>query len=113
MQVEIMKIYVGKLNSEIGDDDLKILFQPFGHVTSVYIWTDNDNGENYNYGIIDMPVKKQAQLAIESLDKLEYKGHPLSVHKARLGYKNRRRSGRPGGRRWYDPPEPDEDKKDS
>jgi RNA recognition motif-containing protein len=105
-----MKIYVGKLNSGIAEEDLKILFQPFGHVTSVYIWNENENGENFSYGIIDMPVKKQAQFAIVSLDQMEFKGHILSVHVARMGSKNRRKAGRVGGRRHYDPPEKDEEK---
>ena len=105
-----MKIYVGKLNSGIAEGDLKILFQPFGHVTSVYIWDENENGENFCYGIVDMPVKKQAQFAIASLDKMEFKGHVLSVHVARAGSKNRRKAGRLGGRRHNDLPDKDEEK---
>ena len=103
-----MKIYAGKLNSSIHADDLKILFQPFGHVTSAYILNEEADGEHFSYGIIEMPVKKQALEAINSLDKVEFKGHTLSVHKARVGFTNRRKRGRPGGRRYYDPPEKEE-----
>jgi RNA recognition motif-containing protein len=100
-----MKIYVGTLSSEFTEERLQDLFREYGHVTSVYIWKSSENGDNFLYGLIEMPVKKQALSAIESLDGKKVMGLKLSVHPARYGYKNRRRSGRIGGRRKTDPPE--------
>ena len=103
-----MKIYVGMLSSEFTEKELQKLFREYGHVTSVYIWKSSENGNNQFYGLIEMPVKKQALSAIESLDGKKLKGLTLSVHPARYNTKNRRRTGRLGGRRNTDPP--DEDK---
>jgi RNA recognition motif-containing protein len=104
-----MKIYVGTLSSDFSEDELQSIFREFGHVTSVYIWKSNENGDSYLYGLIEMPVKKQAMSAIDSLDGKKMKGRTLSVHPARFGSKSRRRSGRKGGRRSTDLP--DEEKK--
>jgi len=98
-----MKIYVGVLLPETTEHELKLLFQPYGHVTSVFIRKENENGQTTLYGLVDMPVKKQALAAIESLDGQEINGYTLSVHPARMGRRNRRRLGRVGGRRNYDP----------
>lgn len=100
-----MKIYVGTLSSEFTDKELQDLFREYGHVTSVYIWKSSENGNNQFYGLIEMPVKKQALSAIESLNGKKIKGFTLSVHPARYSPKNRRRTGRVGGRRSTDPPD--------
>lgn len=102
---DIMKLYVGTLSSEFTEKELQNLFREYGHVTSVYIWKSGENGKNQFYGLIEMPVKKQALSAIESLDGIKLKGITLSVHPARFSNKNRRRTGRLGGRRSTDPPE--------
>ncbi|MCK5454738.1 MAG: RNA-binding protein [Calditrichia bacterium] len=101
----MMKIYVGTLSSNFSEKELQSIFGEFGHVTSVYIWKSNENGDNYLYGLIEMPVKKQALSAIESLNGKKMKGLKLSVHPARFGFKSRRRTGRAGGRRSTDPSE--------
>ncbi len=97
-----MKIYVGKLTRETTETDLINLFKPYGHITSIYIRREQDNGTNFFYGLIEMPVKKQALAAVNALNGRTENGLELSVHFARLGPKNRRRSERSGGRRDYD-----------
>jgi RNA recognition motif-containing protein len=106
-----MKIYVGALSSDMTEKELKSLFQTYGHVTSVYILKESENGQFFFYGLVEMPVKKQALLAIESLDGKKQNGMTLSIHPARMGHRNRRRSGRAGGRRNNDPPDEKKSKK--
>jgi RNA recognition motif-containing protein len=98
-----MKIYVGKLSTEITEKELENLFKPYGHITSIYIRKDHNHGVDFRYGLIEMPVKKQALVAIEALNGRQENGTELSVHLARIGPKDRRRSERDGGRRSYDP----------
>lgn len=98
-----MKIFVGKLPMLTGEEELQKLFVQYGHVTSVYIRRESENGNNFYYGMVEMPVKKQALAAIKALNGKKYNGHLLIVHEARTGLKNRRHSGRGGGRRSYDP----------
>ncbi len=106
-----MKIYVGVLSSDMTEIKLKSLFQTYGHVTSAYILKESQNGQYLLYGLVEMPVKKQALSAIKSLEGIKLDGITLSIHPARMGSRNRRRSGRSGGRRTYDPPEEKKSKK--
>jgi RNA recognition motif-containing protein len=100
-----MKIFVGRLSKAISEADLQNLFIKYGHITSVYIRKDSKNGNNLYYGLVEMPVKKQALAAIEGVNGIKINGVELHVHPARIGEKNRRHSGRAGGRREYDPSE--------
>lgn len=100
-----MKIFAGKLSKYVTEADLKNVFEKFGHVTSIYILRFGENGDSFLYGIIEMPVKKQALAAIKALNGKEIKGMLLNVHPARVGPENRRKGGRGGGRRFSDPPQ--------
>jgi len=51
----------------------------------------------------EMPYQKEAEIAISYLDKTELEGLTISVHTARTGLNDRRKSGRFGGRRSKDP----------
>jgi RNA recognition motif-containing protein len=100
-----MKIFVGELPKQFTEEDLKKEFEKFGHVTSVYILKENENGNEFNYGLVEMPVTKQAVEAIARLDGKKMKDVVVDVHQARIGSKDRRKSGRGGGRRKKDLPE--------
>jgi RNA recognition motif-containing protein len=100
-----MKIFVGILPKTISEDDLQNLFVKYGHITSIYIRKDSEKGNNFYYGLVEMPVKKQALAAIKGVNGKKVDGCELKVHPARIGEKNRRHSGRSGGRRNYDPSE--------
>ncbi len=100
-----MKIFVGKLTGEILEEDLRLLFQPYGYITAVQILKDYHRGGKFMYGILEMPVKKQAVAAIKALDGEILKGLKITVHPARMGLKTRRGQGRGGGRRNSDPTE--------
>jgi len=100
-----MKIFVGTLPKVMSEVDLQNLFSKYGHITSVYIRKDTEKGNDLYYGLVEMPVKKQALAAIKGINGIKINGMELQVHPARIGEKNRRHSGRCGGRREYDPSE--------
>lgn len=100
-----MKIFVGVLPKTMLEVDLQNMFNKYGHITSVYIRKNNEKGNNYHYGLVEMPVKKQALAAIKGINGKMIDGRELKVHPARIGEKNRRHSGRSGGRRDNDPSE--------
>jgi RNA recognition motif-containing protein len=103
MRRRVMKIFVGELPKKFTEEDLKKEFEKYGHVTSVYILRENVNGDDFNYGLVEMPVTKQAVEAIARLDGKKIQDVVVNVHQARTGTKNRRKSGRGGGRRRDDP----------
>ena len=74
-----MNIQVFNLSLSTEDRDLRRLFSAFGIVTSAEIARDKMNGRSKCKAMIDMPVNKEALLAIESLHQTMLDGKVISV----------------------------------
>ncbi len=93
-----MRIYIGNLSREVTEEDLKQAFEEFGEITSVNILKDKFSGRSRGFGFVEMPVRTEAEAAINALNGTELKGRPLNVNEARPRTEVRE-SGRQGGRR--------------
>ena len=92
-----MNIYVGDLSREVTEEDLRQAFEPFGQIDSVTVIKDKFSGESRGFGFVEMPVKAEAQSAIDGLNGKELKGRTLKVNEARPRSEDRRGGGRRGG----------------
>jgi RNA recognition motif-containing protein len=98
--METMNIYVGNLDYQLTEDNLKVVFQAYGDVESVRIITDRDTGRPKGFGFIEMPEKEEALKAIEALDGTELGGRKITVNESRpRPQRNNRRGGFGGGGR--------------
>ena len=79
-----MHIYVGNLPPEFNDADLRSMFEAFGAVRSANIGQDKKTGTSEGYGIVEMPVKREARAAIDGLRGKEIQGKPLRVRILKL-----------------------------
>ncbi len=96
-----MNIYVGNLPYEVTEEELRLAFEPFGHVESATIIKDKYSGESKGFGFVEMPSKAEAQSAIDGLNGKEFKGRTLNVNEARPRTESRRGRGRRGGGRRF------------
>ena len=94
-----MKIYVGNLSYEVTEEDLRLIFEPFGQIESINIITDKYSGQSKGFGFVEMPSKDEAQAAIDGLNGTELKGRTLNVNEARPRTEKRGGKGRYGGGR--------------
>ncbi len=78
-----MNIYVGNLNYNISEDELREVFEKYGEVTSSKIISDKYSGRSKGFGFIEMSNDSDADEAIENLDGADVKGRNLKVNKAR------------------------------
>lgn len=78
-----MNIYVGNLNYDLQEDDLKQIFSEFGEVVSVKIITDKYTGRGKGFGFVEMSNEEDASKAIDGLNEKEVQGRNLKVNKAR------------------------------
>ncbi len=78
-----MNIYVGNLNYNISEDELREVFEKYGEVTSSKIISDKYSGRSKGFGFIEMSNDNDANEAIENLDGTDVKGRDLKVNKAR------------------------------
>ncbi len=88
-----MNIYVGNLQREATEEDLRKAFESFGEITSAKIITDRFTGDSRGFGFVEMSNNSEAQAAISGLDGKDLKGRSLKVNEARP-----RRDDRGGGR---------------
>ena len=94
-----MNIYVGNLSTEVTEEDLRQVFDPFGHVDSATIIKDKFSGQSKGFGFVEISSKAEAQSAIEGLNGKDLKGRNLNVNEARPRSEGRRGGARPGGPR--------------
>jgi RNA recognition motif-containing protein len=88
-----VNIYIGNLERNVTETELRELFEPFGQVASVNILKDRHSGQPRGFGFVEMPNKDEGQAAIESL-----KGKPLRERTMDIAEAQPRPKGGGGGR---------------
>lgn len=76
-------LFVGNMNFQMTETDLRGLFEPFGQVTRVHIAMDRETGRARGFGFVEMPNDDEAAKAISALDGKEVSGRNLKVNEAR------------------------------
>jgi RNA recognition motif-containing protein len=81
---EQKKLYIGNLDYNTTEDDLKGLIEGKGiNVTEVKIIMDKYSGRSKGFGFAEFDTEEQAQAAIDALNEQEFNGRKLIVNKAR------------------------------
>ncbi|NMM47825.1 RNA recognition motif domain-containing protein [Marinigracilibium pacificum] len=78
-----MNIYVGNLDYQVNESDLKSIFQEFGSVNDVKIIQDRFNGRSKGFGFVTMNDSDEAEKAIAELDGSTLEDRKLVVNIAR------------------------------
>ncbi len=77
-----MKIFVGNLAGETGEQDLRTAFQVFGKVGHVNIAKTNLDGQSRGFGFVDVAADSEARDAIAGLNGSTMHGRVLRVTEA-------------------------------
>jgi RNA recognition motif-containing protein len=78
-----MNIYVGNLDRDVTEDELREAFAASGEVTSCKIITDRLSGASRGFGFVEMPTDEEAKKAMAGLNGTEMKGREVTVNEAR------------------------------
>jgi len=70
-------LYLGNLSYQVEEDQLKELFQEYGEIKSIKIFSDK------GFGFIEMSTPEEAKEALEKLNGTPFLGRPLKVDEAR------------------------------
>ena len=89
-------LFVGNMNFQTTEGDLRALFEPFGEIVRIQVMTDRDTGRSRGFGFVEMADDEAAAQAIAALNGKEMDGRALNVNEARP--KPERSSGGGGGR---------------
>ena len=93
-----MNIFIGNLSYNVTSDDLRSAFEAFGQVVSATVIKDEQSGRSKGFGFVEMPVRAEAQSAIEVLNGKALKGRTITVNEARSPADNRRGKDKKGAR---------------
>jgi len=78
-----MKIYVGNLDPEVTQEELRKEFEAFGVVSSVDIITDKYSGRPRGFAFVEMGTVSEGQAAIAGLNEKTVGERTLTVNAAR------------------------------
>jgi RNA recognition motif-containing protein len=73
------KLYVGNLNYNTTEDDLRGLFGSYGTISSLHLISDRDTGRPKGFGFVVMSTEEEAQAALSALNSQEFGGRRLKV----------------------------------
>lgn len=90
-----MNIFVGNLEREASQDDLREAFSAFGQVASATVIKDKFTGDSRGFGFVEMPSQTEAEAAMTGVK--EIKGRPVTVNEARPRESSPRSGGFGGG----------------
>jgi RNA recognition motif-containing protein len=77
-----MKLFIANIPHKLDEGELKQLLTQYGQVASVKLLIDQETKKRKGFGFIEMPVKDQAQKAIDGLNGREIYGLKLVLSEA-------------------------------
>nr|WP_319570565.1 RNA-binding protein [uncultured Draconibacterium sp.] len=88
-----MNIYIGNLPFNMGEEDLREIFEEYGEVASAKIIMDKFTGRSKGFGFIEMEDDSEANKAIEELNNAEVAGRNIKVNESKPRENNNRGGG--------------------
>jgi len=79
----LKNIFVGNLDFNTSEDDLRQLFAAYGQVDRVSIMTDRDTGRSRGFGFVEMTNAEEGEKAIAALNNSQVGGRAINVNEAR------------------------------
>jgi len=89
-----MNLYVGNLSYEVGERELRSLFEQHGAIKSIKVIEDRDSGRSKGFAFVEMATPEDGRKAMAALNGADMLGRPLVVNEARP---REERSGGGGG----------------
>ncbi|MGQ8335984.1 RNA recognition motif domain-containing protein [Sunxiuqinia sp. A32] len=77
-----MNIFVGNLNYNLTEDDIRDIFEEYGELNSVKVISDKFTGRSKGFGFVEMANDDEAKKAIEELNGAEVEGRNMVVNES-------------------------------
>ncbi len=87
-----MRLYIGNIQENINESEIKELLGKFKSLISVKIITDKNNGISKGFGFVEFKDTKDGENAIEKFNGYEMKGKALEIKVADVKGKRLKKS---------------------
>ena len=77
-----MNLYVGNLNFNLTEEELRTIFEEYGDVTSVKVITDKYSGRSKGFGFVEFEYEDDGKRALEEINGTEVSGREIKVNVA-------------------------------
>ena len=91
-------IFVGNLDFNTSEEELRQAFEGYGQVDRVSIMTDRETGRSRGFGFVEMTNAEDGEKAIAALNGTQLGGRTLNVNEARPKAERSGGGGGGGGR---------------
>ncbi|KAJ5231731.1 Polyadenylate-binding protein cytoplasmic and nuclear [Penicillium citrinum] len=81
MKANFTNIYVKNLDTEISDEEFRVMFEKFGEITSATLSHDQE-GKSRGFGFVNYSTHESAQAAVEEMNEKDIKSQKLYVGRA-------------------------------
>jgi polyadenylate-binding protein len=81
MKANFTNIYVKNIESEVTDDEFRLLFEAYGEITSATLAHD-DGGKHRGFGFVNFVHHEAASKAVDELNESDFHGQKLYVGRA-------------------------------
>ena len=78
-----MNIYVGNIQRETTEEEIRSAFEQYGEVSTVNLVKDRYTNTLKGFGFVEMPKTNEAESSIKGLDGTMFSGRPLTVNPAK------------------------------
>ncbi len=77
-----MKLLIRNLTRTITEQELRTIFEKYGHVQSCNIVMDAETGSSKGFGFVEIPKPGDAKAAMKALNGKDVQGSKIRVKKA-------------------------------
>ena len=77
-----MKLYIGSLNDNVSEGDVRDVMEAYETVASVKLITDRETRRSKGFAFVEMPNDGEAKEAIKQLNGAEYVNRTMVVKEA-------------------------------
>ncbi len=88
-----MTIYVGNLPESTSQIALKRIFERYGKVGGIKLMRDRETNKFRGFAFVDMPIRSEAENAINNLNYYDFEGKNIKVNPARPRSTHKRQHG--------------------
>jgi len=80
---ETVNLYVGNLDYNTTEDDLREAFTPFGNIIKIFMPLDRESGRPRGFGFVEYDSRKDAEAAIAKMDQAQLGSRNLRVNESK------------------------------